>query len=143
MIEEKSDKIYLQTILNDRLDVMQQIEDIEGNIIRFKRAEERLKSSKTAVGDSVREDVIKDINTVRSDFEGLVRQYKELLVVRTSQVLGDTAMLYHLTSDDVRIDSSLMERLKRILLISILVSAVVFMLAILIALIKRKPGEVN
>lgn len=141
LIEEKNDKGYLQEILNTRLGVLQAIEEIEGNMIRFRRAEERLKSG-TAVSDVVREDVIKDISTARDDFENMMRQYRELLAVRNSQALGDSASLYQLTSGDVLVDSSLRARLKRIILISILVSAVAFMLATLIALIKRKPGEV-
>ncbi len=42
LIQEKNDQAFKQGLLKQRLALQQKIEDIEGNIIKFKRAEKRL-----------------------------------------------------------------------------------------------------
>ena len=139
LIEDKNDQAFKQDLLNQRLIVMQKIEDIEGDIIKFQRAEKRLLSSAENSSEGVREDVIKDIALARGNFEVLVAEYKELLAVRNKQVLGNTASLYQITSSDLLVDTSLVSRLKKMLLISVLAGFIALMLSVVIALFKRLP----
>ena len=139
LIEDKSDKLYIQKILNDRLFVLQEVEEIEGQIIKFKRAEERLKLSENTVSEKVRNDVVKEIFISRDNFESLIAGYKNLLEVRNNQVMGNTSILYRLTSNDVLIETDIVSKIKKIIMISVLVSVVALMLAVIIALFKRLP----
>ncbi|MCP4075187.1 MAG: hypothetical protein GY744_03255, partial [Gammaproteobacteria bacterium] len=139
LIEDKSDQAFKQGLLGQRLKVMQNIEDIEGNIIKFQRAEERLLSSAENTSADIRVAVIKDIGLARENFELLVAEYKALLAVRNQQVLGNTASLYQITSNDLLVDSSLVSRLKKVLIISILAGFIALMLSVVIALFKRLP----
>jgi len=139
LIEDKSDQAFKQGLLGQRLKVMQNIEDIEGNIIKFQRAEERLLSSAENTSADIRIDVINDIGLARKNFEVLVAEYKALLAVRNQQVLGNTASLYQITSNDLLVDSSLVSRLTKVLFISILAGFIALMLSVVIALFKRLP----
>gem|GEM_PF-3060617 len=139
LIEEKSDKAYLQKMLNDRLIVLQQIEEISGQVVKFQRAEDQLRGKQDNLTPTTKEEVIKDIFIARDNFELLLKEYKHLLEIRNQQVLGDTDMLYQLASDDVLVDSSLIGRLKKLVFVAILAGLVGLMIAVLVALLKKLP----
>ncbi|MFT5506578.1 MAG: hypothetical protein ACI8XC_004306, partial [Gammaproteobacteria bacterium] len=139
LIEEKNDTAYNQGLLSQRLAVLQEVEEIMGQIIKFKRAERRLKANDEESPEAVRKNVIQDISIVRDNFETLVADYKELLDVRNQRVLGDSNLLYRLTSDDVLVESDMRAKIKKIIIIAILVSVVALMLAVVIALFRRTP----
>jgi hypothetical protein len=139
LIEEKSDKAYMQKMLDERLKVLQQIEEISGQIVKFERAEERLRSSVEVMTSAIRADVIKDIELAREGFETLVHEYKQLLEIRNQQVLGDSDVLYELTSDDVLVESNLVGKLKRLVIFTALAGFLGLMLAVLISLVRKLP----
>lgn len=141
MVEDKNDQVFKQKLLNQRLLVLQSIEDIEGNIIKFKRAKKRLQSSAEDNSADIRKDVIKDINRARENLETLVAEYKGLLIVRNQQVLGNTASLYQITSNNLMVDTSINSRLRSIAMISILVGFIALMLSVVIAFFRRFPEE--
>ncbi len=143
LIEEKNDKAFKQDLLNQRLVVLQGIEDIEGNIIKFQRAEKRLLSSAENISKQIRSDVIKDIALARQNFEVLVEEYQGLLAVHNQQVLGNNASLYQVTSHDVLVETNLKSRLKTILLITVLTSFVALMVAVVIALFRKSPVKIK
>ena len=139
LIEQKNDKAYKQDLLNKRLGVLQEIEEIQGQIIKFKRAEERLKVSDEEVSEDLRKSVIEDVLIARKDFEILMAGFQKLLNIRNQQVLGDSNLLYRLTSDDVLVESDMVAKLKKIIMITFLVSIVALMLAVVISLFRRLP----
>ncbi len=139
LIEDKNDQAFKQELLKQRLEVLQDIEDIKGSIIKFQRAEKRLVASADNTPEDVRQDVIEDIGMARQNFETLVEEYKELLAARNQQVLGNTASLYSITSNDLLTDSDLISRAKKLLLFAILAGFVALMLATLVALFKKLP----
>ena len=139
LIEEKNDKAFRQDLLNQRLLVLQNIEDIEGNIIKFQRAEKRLLSSADNISEDIRTYVIKDIGLARSNFEKLVEEYQGLLAAHNQQVLGNNASLYQVTSHDLLVETNLLSRLKNMLLVSILAGFIALMVAVVIALFRQSP----
>ncbi len=139
LIEEKNDKAFRQDLLNQRLLVLQSIEDIEGNIIKFQRAEKRLLSSADTISEVIRTDVIKDIGLARNNFEKLVDEYQGLLAAHNQQVLGNNASLYQVTSHDLLVETNLLSRLKNMLLVSILAGFIALMVAVVIALFRQSP----
>ncbi len=139
LIEEKSDKAYLQKMLNERLRVLQEIEELTGQVVKFQRAEDQLRANQNTLTAELKEEVVKDIFIARDNFELLMKEYKHLLEIRNQQVLGDTDVLYELTSDDVLVDSSLIGRLKKLVFVAILAGLVGLMLAVLVALFKKLP----
>lgn len=139
LIEEKNDKVFKQNLLNKRLIVLQGIEDIEGDIIKFKRAEKRLLSSTKDISEQVRSDVIRDIDLARKNFEVLVDEYKGLLAAHNQQVIGNNAGLYQAVSHDVLVETNLISRLKSYFLISFLAAFVALMIAVVISLIRKSP----
>jgi hypothetical protein len=141
LIEEKSDKAYMQKMLDERLKVLQQIEEISGQIIRFERAEERLRSSVEVVTTDIKSDAIKDIQLARQSFEALIQEYKHLLAIRNQQVLGDSDVLYELTSDDVLVESNLLGKIKKMIVVVALAGFMGLMLAVLISLVRKLPSR--
>ena len=141
LIEDKNDQAFKQDLLGQRLQVLQSIEDIEGNIIKFQRAEKRLLDSAENISETIRIDVIKDIGLARKNFEVLVAEYKELLAVRNQQVLGNLASLYQITSSDLLVDTNILSRFITIIMIAILAGFIALMLSVVIALFKRLPEK--
>ncbi|MBC8508103.1 MAG: hypothetical protein H8D34_24830 [Chloroflexi bacterium] len=141
LIEEKNDNAYRQGLLTQRLQVLQEIEEVEGQIIRFKRAEKILKESAEKVDEKTRSDVIKDINIALANFETLISGYQELLAVRNQLVLGKTEKLYQISSNELIVDSGLIDRLKKIIVYPILAGVIALMLAVVIALFRRLPEK--
>lgn len=138
LIEDRNDQAFKQDLLNQRLEVLQSIEDIDGNIVKFQRAEKRLLESSDVVTDEIRADVIKDIDLARKNFENLLAEYKDLLLVRNQQVLGNTGSLYQITSNNLE-DTNVINRFKKIIMITVLAGFVALMLATVIALFRRNP----
>ena len=143
LIEDKNDQAFKQELLKQRLEVLQDIEDLEGSIIKFQRAEKRLVGSADNTPEGVRQDVISDIGMARGNFEKLVAEYKALLAARNQQVLGNTASLYTVTSSDLLLDSDLVSRLKKMILFGVLAGFVGLMLATLVALFRKLPEPTN
>ncbi len=141
LIEEKNVNAFKQDLLNKRLLVLQEVEDIEGNIIKFQRAEERLLSSKNEISEQVRSGVISDIALVRKNFEVLVDEYKGLLAAHNQQALGNNASLYQVISHDVLVETNLKARLKSFILITFLASFVALMVAVVISLVRKSPDR--
>jgi hypothetical protein len=139
LIEEKNDKVFTQDLLNKRLTALQDIENIEGDIIKFQRAEKRLLSSTKDISKQVRTDVIHDIALVKKNFEILVDEYKGLLAAHNQQVLGNNASLYQITSHDVLVETNLISRLKTDFMISFLAAFVALMIAVIISLARKSP----
>ena len=146
LIEDKNDKNYIQSLLNNRLDVLQQIEDIDGQIIKFRRAEEKLLASDSVNSEQISSSIIDDLKAARDNFERLIAEYKGLLQIRNQQVLGDTGLLYQLASNDVLVESDMPSKIKKSVLILILVAIVALMLAVVTTLFKplpAKPAEIK
>jgi hypothetical protein len=141
LIEDKNDQAFKQELLKQRLEVLQDIEDLEGSIIKFQRAEERLVGSADNTSENVRKDVIDDIGMARQNFETLVGEYKALLAARNQQVLGNTASLYTVTSNDLLVDTDLIGRIKKMVLFGVLAGFVGLMLAVLVALFRKLPAS--
>ena len=141
LIEDKNDQAFKQELLKQRLEVLQDIEDLEGSIIKFQRAEKRLVGSADNTPKNVRNDVIEDIAMARKNFEVLVGEYKALLAARNQQVLGNTASLYAITSNDLILDTDLIPRLKKMILFAVLAGFVALMLATMVALFRKLPSD--
>ena len=142
LLEDRNDQKYNQSLLNQRLQLLQDMEALQGDITKFKRAQERLLNSQQEVSEDNRAAVIDDIKSARQNFESLLSEYQHLLEARNQRVLGKTSSLYSLASDKVIVESSLISRLKIVIVYTALSGFIVLAVAVMIALFRRpRPVE--
>ncbi len=139
LIEDKNDQLFKQKLLNQRLVLLQDMETIDGDIIKLKRAQERLLASQSLYSEDFYSSIIADIELTRGNFETLLTEYDQLLVARNQKVLGNTASLYNMASETVVEETGLMSRLKSTIVYSVLTGLIFLAIAVLIALFRRPP----
>ena len=115
------------------------METIDGDIIKLKRAQERLLASQSLYSEDFYSSIIADIELTRGNFETLLTEYDQLLVARNQKVLGNTASLYNMASETVVEETGLMSRLKSTIVYSVLTGLIFLAIAVLIALFRRPP----
>lgn len=138
LIEDKNDQLFKQQLLNQRLKLLQDMETLDGEIIKFERAQDRLLKSEQVIADDMRTDLIADIELTRNNFKSLLSDYEQLLAARNQKVLGSSSKsLYELTSNDLLEEANLMPRLMMVVVNSVLSGFVLLSIAVLIALFRR------
>ncbi len=139
LLEDKSDTEYKQTLLEERLIIMQKVEEVNSELSQYERALKVILKKKKPYSDEIIDDTVSRIVPINSQLSALVNEYQQLLDIRNNHLLGSDGSLYSLLSTTMKVDSGLIDFAKKMGLFSGLATFLSLMIAVMIALIRKSP----